>query len=118
MDLLEVVVGIAKGTPLQHRIAETSVVVDFPRPPVGLTVAFVQVADTMPVEDITVPGDTTAVEDIMVEALDLASMHLTVIPPLFVIPRGSMTRTACGMSIPVAQFPTAIEAISRCGPSL
>jgi hypothetical protein len=117
MDSVGIAVGIAEDTPSLPQEA-SAVAEDFPRPPVGSTVAVVEVGAITPVAVITVAEDTMAVEDIMARVWVWRLCALTVMLLPYVIPRDSMTRTAFGMSIPVAQSPMATKASSGCGPSL
>ena len=112
MDSAEATAVMAEDIPLPRRGAETSVVAGhFRRPPAALTAAFAPagritaVAVTMAAAVITAAGDT------MAQGSDSASvsMHLTGMLLACAIPEGSMTSTAFGGSIPVAQFPMAIK---------
>ena len=104
MDSAEATAVMAEDIPSPRREAETSVVAGhFPRPPAALPAAFGPAGHTTAVAVTTAAGDT------MAQGSDSVSMHLTGMLLACAIPEGSMTGTAFGASIPVAQFPMAIK---------
>ena len=110
MDSAEATAVMAEDIPLPRRGAETSVVAGhFRRPPAALTAAFGPAGHTTAVAVTMAAAVITAAGDTMAQGSDSVSMHLTVMPLARAIPEGSMTSTAFGGSIPVAQFPMAIK---------
>ena len=104
MDSVGGTVVLAEDTPLLHQAAETSAVATrSPRLPVSSMAAFAEAGS------FTGDARITAAVDTMAQGLVSVSMRRMDMPRRCAIPQASMTSTACGKSIPVARFLTAIE---------
>ena len=117
MDSVEATAVMVEDIPLPGRGAETSVAAVHFQPADSTALLVEAAVVTTEAGVIMAGGVITVAADITALVSDLVSTRLTAILLAYAIREGSMTNTAFGESIPVAQFRMAIEASRRGGPS-